>query len=419
MSLQYNSKDLQILQKIDFSNQPIVSDFNLFVEYVINNKLLLTANDVISHLHFREINELLSTRIVCNKEKLSNKSFPNITALFLILRLSGLSDIETIKSKKYLIIRKDIYENWKKLNSTEQYFELLFPFIFRFSLEPINESASGYIFNAFSKNVIEKKDIENIPNYFKFFEYKIYTYIFSFFGFINIKARLELNGEWAITDFTTTEFGKTILKIILENHLVLYEDDNFLFNILNTDNGEIEDNEEEDVNEDFEIKKTFIELLKENVKDFNNRLELQQTIQQISEFIFEVKLLKTKLVISLSSYEELDILCQFILESVNFDYDHLYNVELKDNFGRKISFNGCPDPSMAEYPSTNDVKIGELPLKSGSDLKFTYDFGDWWEFEIKLLEIRELKNKKQKPKLISIKGEIPEQYSFFDDDSDE
>jgi hypothetical protein len=47
-------------------------------------------------------------------------------------------------------------------------------------------------------------------------------------------------------------------------------------------------------------------------------------------------------------------------------------------------------------------------------MTYTYDFGDWWEFEIKLEKIEASGEKLAKPEIVELRGEPPEQYPSWD-----
>jgi hypothetical protein len=66
-------------------------------------------------------------------------------------------------------------------------------------------------------------------------------------------------------------------------------------------------------------------------------------------------------------------------------------------------------------PSTEAVKVGDLPLKPGNTMTFLFDFGDNWEFFITLEEIQPGKPKRNSNKILERKGQAPEQYPDWDE----
>jgi hypothetical protein len=56
------------------------------------------------------------------------------------------------------------------------------------------------------------------------------------------------------------------------------------------------------------------------------------------------------------------------------------------------------------------VQIGDLPLEPGQSLKVLYDFGDNWQFTLKLERIEPAGKRRTKPKVVERHGKAPEQY---------
>jgi hypothetical protein len=83
--------------------------------------------------------------------------------------------------------------------------------------------------------------------------------------------------------------------------------------------------------------------------------------------------------IAISGEATLDYLSSLILESVNFDSDHLDKFAYTNALGRKIE---VLHPYADGDYSTDEVKIGSLPLVEGSLMEYVFDFGDWWRFEV-------------------------------------
>jgi len=410
MANKLSKKDIEILKKFDIENPEtcsIVKDFNLMLDYVIEKTISLTANNIISSVVLKEINDFLSYKIEFNKPKISYKSYPNVSAMFLLLRLSGLTKIETIKSKNVLVIENEIYEKWKKLNKTEQFFHILKTIVFNFTLEPLNINNSNYfiymLLNEFSTNTNISLKNKNLYN---FFDTKVFLSVLEQFGFITTFSQLNPVGDWEYTNINVSNYGNVFCNYIKNNDLML--------------NDEVVINKEE-LDEEREMKKKFDKEMKKIFTNYINIIEIENKIITDSNFIFEVKTKSHnfKLKISISSEAILDQLCMFILDSLDFDYDHMYSVEFKNNLGQRLFFGGAPEMSFIEPPTAEDITIGELPITVGKSMLYIYDFGDYWKFNIKLLEIEKADVKLEAPKLLELKGEIPQQYKYDDDEDDD
>ncbi len=102
----------------------------------------------------------------------------------------------------------------------------------------------------------------------------------------------------------------------------------------------------------------------------------------------------------------LDDLMYWILRSVKFDSDHGYEFCFRDRQGRKLSLGSFE--SLDGY--AEDFEIGSLSLEPGQTLQLIYDFGDNWEFTVKLERIEPLDGKLKAPAILEKYGQAPEQY---------
>jgi hypothetical protein len=57
--------------------------------------------------------------------------------------------------------------------------------------------------------------------------------------------------------------------------------------------------------------------------------------------------------------------------------------------------------------------IGKLNFYEGQRFLYVFDFGDWWDFDIELIENE---NHLDRYKIVKKHGESPEQYPFCDDE---
>ena len=128
-------------------------------------------------------------------------------------------------------------------------------------------------------------------------------------------------------------------------------------------------------------------------------------------FVFKVSLAKAWRRIAIPADLNLDSLSGSILDAFDFDSDHLYEFSYKDRFGIKATVN---HPYTEEPPSTDEVCIGDLPLKPGDNMVFRFDFGDNWKFQVLLEQIDPPNAKIKKPKMLESHGRAPKQYSGWD-----
>ncbi len=102
-----------------------------------------------------------------------------------------------------------------------------------------------------------------------------------------------------------------------------------------------------------------------------------------------------------------------ILQSVNFDSDHLDRFSYKNQVGRTVEIS---HPYADSSPSTDEVRIGDLPLHEGASMTYIFDFGDWWEFNVQLEKIQTDDSRTNHKAILESHGEAPPQYPDWDEE---
>ena len=101
-----------------------------------------------------------------------------------------------------------------------------------------------------------------------------------------------------------------------------------------------------------------------------------------------------------------------ILQSVNFDSDHLDMFCYKNQIGRTVEIS---HPYADGSPSTHEVCIGDLSLREGASMTYIFDFGDWWEFNVQLEKIATDDLRTNYGAIIESYGEAPLQYPDWEE----
>jgi hypothetical protein len=208
------------------------------------------------------------------------------------------------------------------------------------------------------------------------------------FGLITIKPASPVEGEgWQIERIERTAFGDALLALLYRKffsngkHLVLEKDEKAEVGRLQA-------------------------LLQPYFPDWKKTLSIPERGFLEGTYIFKVSLGRVWFRIAIPAGYSLESLASFILDTVKFDYDHLYRFEYENPFG---AFERVNHPYMDEGPWADDVLIGNLPLRIGQKMSYLYDFGDNWEFEVTLEQI-DLDRKIKKPILLEQHGKPPKQY---------
>ncbi len=142
--------------------------------------------------------------------------------------------------------------------------------------------------------------------------------------------------------------------------------------------------------------------------------ELEQQVK--GNYLFKVSLSKNLWrKIRLSHHHTLHHLHQAIQDAFAFGSDHLYAFYFEGNrrTGKGIYCAECEE----EGPCTEESVIGEIGLYPGQQIVYLFDFGDMWEFDVKLLEIDRAGPVLLKPEVVESRGDSPEQYPSWDESS--
>lgn len=131
-------------------------------------------------------------------------------------------------------------------------------------------------------------------------------------------------------------------------------------------------------------------------------------------FIFKVSLGRDRWrTIAVPSDCTLDDLHLAIQRAYHFDNDHLYAFFMDGK--RWSSEAALYSPDCEEGPYATDDRIGELDLVPNLPFLYLFDFGDEWQFEVKLLEIRREPEGLTQPTLMESHGKAPPQYRHWDE----
>jgi len=108
----------------------------------------------------------------------------------------------------------------------------------------------------------------------------------------------------------------------------------------------------------------------------------------------------------------LDGLAGAILRAFKFDSDHLYDFRYRDQRGKLRVYH---HPYTDEGPFTPEIAVGETDLALKDKMHFTFDYGDNWEFEVRLEQIESEPCRRQRVKVMASARKAPEQYPSFEE----
>lgn len=398
-------KSQQILKNQIITNEhpgSILMDFNMLLDY-IGDKGMQTGGKYgfFPMGKLAEVNSKLTHTIQLSSKRPQQKAFPHIHGLYLLLRSTGITYLNMIGKKRYLLIDEMTLESWNSLNLTEQYFTLLEAWLLQGNKELIQESHKGFpshmakcsmFFEHFYKDNFfipaQKKDE------FQYFPGLYNIALLQMFGFIRVKtSQQHIDTFWLIDQIQGTDFGKVMIPFL-----------------------------KADIFERVFISKSiwgkkfqfgeWQSLLHPYFPEWNNNLIMKEPEFQEGEYIFKVSLYSVWRRIGISGNLELEALSDAILKAFDFDDDHLYQFTYKNQKGISVEVYA---PQFDEDPSTTEVRIGEMGLNPGDTFVYLYDFGDQGEFSLILEKIDENNKEISTPVLLESYGESPEQYECDDD----
>ena len=167
--------------------------------------------------------------------------------------------------------------------------------------------------------------------------------------------------------------------------------------------------------------------------DWQRYLTFEESKFRPDLHIFKVSLGKVWRKLAIGGDANLYDLSLLILESVDFDNDHLHCFTYQNEAGQKVQiYHPYYEYGFFErgpqMPPSDEVKIGDLPLKIGDTMEYLFDFGDDWEFKVQLEALEPLPLEPKKPsktaknsqagplqgKVLASRGKSPEQYPHWE-----
>lgn len=393
----------------------IVRDFDKFIDMANDGLLELSKNGVLSMSSAILVNDTILCKIPVRLKRPMIKSFPNVLSLFILFSFSGLREIEIKGKKKYLRVNAKMLEQWKQFSDVDKYFSLFSLTFTNFTFEPINERGGVFEFDLIMRSLAGikgKLDANNSTEYFfNMYQYKTILTTLNMFGLIDIEDAPQLeNHGWNIKSIQSKRFMSKNWDII---------------NKLRTDclfSRSDDDENSEDCRfvvgdiEGIARNLRFADKITERIPEFSGRLKIEID-NRPGIYFFKANIGKAWRIYKADYRNSLDNLCYSILKSFDFDFDHLYDVTFMSSFGYSLTFNGAPEISYAEYPTTEDILIGDLSIKINDKMNFTFDYGANWQFTIVLEKIEVIKretNEIPDIEIIEINGKAPEQYPSWD-----
>ena len=380
----------------------ILRDFQTLLDFVGEGGIAVSGKHHLLPLKsLPDLNQRLSEPIQLDLKRPQQKSYPPINGLYLLLRASGLGQIVSQGKKKFLVLNPELLRSWNSLNPTERYCTLLEAWLVRGHDEMLGERTG--IYNAGTKCLqywsrIPSKG-QKISSYG---EQQSLSYwpelhnlaLMKLFGLLQVEAgKPEVGKGWRVKGIKKLPFGDALMHVIVRAF---------------TEHGMVWESEDDSTISFGELQPA----LQPYFPEWQNTLAIASQEFRAGVYVFKVSLGKIWRRIAISSDSTLADLSATILQSVDFDSDHLDMFRYKNQVGRTVEVS---HPYADGSPSTDEVRIGDLPLAEGASMTYIFDFGDWWEFDVQLEKVETDNGRRNYQATIESYGAAPSQYPDWDD----
>lgn len=331
------------------------------------------------------------------------RAYSHIHALYLLIRATGLASVTGAGNKPRLAVDGEGLVSWRRLNPTERYFTLLETWLLRARSEIIGERISlfrspiadwdGFFRRIPAKGLRiaghkrEEKRLAYVPGLLS-------VAMLELFGLVTVQhGKPEPGQGWRIVSIRRRPWGDALLHLLSEELQSL----DFLMRL------------------DIDAERAFGELqalIQPYFPAWHDNLRLSEPAFQDGTYIFNVSLGRVWRRIAVQGKHDFDTLSAGILDAFEFDDDHLYEFSYTTRFGTLRTIH---HPEMEEEPLTSEVYIGEVSLRLGASITYLYDFGDRWEFDVRLERIDPVDRSMRKARILEGHGDAPEQYPWSED----
>jgi hypothetical protein len=404
-----HKRTLRALTFEESSPGPVLRDFDMLLSFVRGRDLGVSKTyRLLPRRVLPEINAQTVHPIEIGLRQPQLKSFPHIQGLYLMLRATGLGAIGGTSSEPVLIVDEALCEAWSSLRPAEQYFALLEAWLFRGWPEIVGERESyGFIGRQFGDCVDLMHQIppqgwpisgnNDADRYLSYSPGRMGIALMELFGLLSVEHGLPVEGKgWQIARVHRTPLGEAVFALLYEGVF--------------SDLGKVAELERRLPTSFGLLQPTFLPY----VPAWQQNLEAPQWVFREGVHLFRATLWRGLWrLIAVPGDLPLDALAHAVIEAYDFRPDHLYQFSYRNRFG--VEERIC-HPFLEERPSTNQVRVGDVPLPVGQTMVYLFDFGERWEFDVTLERVDPPRPTLHGPVLLDGRGDAPEQYPSWDEE---
>lgn len=384
----------------------ILHDFKVMLDYIIANQPSITKSHQLRLQVLNELNEQMKRPLQHDLKRAIQKSFPNLSGLYLILRASGLTFVIINGKTAKLVVDETALSAWYELNPTEQYFTLFESWLLRGTSEILGDSRGGRMplnncLDLFAQFSWKSSTLSsNGDSYFMKYSPEWHNLaLLEMFGMVTVKVGDVVAGKgWQPEEVSPTLFGRAMFGL-LAGEVSRDMDLLYGFNDVSTiPRGKLQP------------------LFQPYFPAWQHNLEQKETPAfRDGLYIFKASLSgRVWRRIAVPAEYSLEGLGGVILRAFEFDNDHLHRFVYRNQLGAKTAVN---HDYMDDGPFTSDVQVGDVPLRVGASMLFNFDFGDNWHFDV-VLERIDSDTDIDGASILESHGDAPPQYHYYDEDDE-
>ncbi|PSQ97778.1 MAG: hypothetical protein BRD55_01160 [Bacteroidetes bacterium SW_9_63_38] len=200
----------------------ILRDVSTMLERVGDEGLRVSASrGAIYTKRLPDINEQLSHSLTTEYERLTQKAFPTVAGLNLLLRAAGLVRIDRTGSHPRMRLTDPVVASWRDLNPTEQYMSLLEAWLNRADEDAIFETSGRSPISGLVEMLTFIQDIpptgwaptdDDLDSMMRYQPGYAGLALMWLFGLVDLEHRGTAAGEpWRVDRIEPPAFGKTLL----------------------------------------------------------------------------------------------------------------------------------------------------------------------------------------------------------------
>ena len=352
-----------------------------------------------------ELNARLAAPIENYLKRPLLQHYPNIAGIYVLLRVMALARSEG----KRLRIDPETLASWRGLNPVEKYFALLEAWLFHADADVLGGSDHRYQ-SQFVENVtllaeFRKSNWKNFDERCHVYAYRgtVSTWnaqLCARFGLIEVQPRSlkDRTGEgcgWIMQKARRTPWGEAVTWAILDS--VLTGETSELWMLPEPGDAGFG---------------TLHPVFRPYFPEWKNVFRLARAETQAGTHMIMVKfaarqgLAGISRLLAVPGDATLDDLAYAVLKAFKFsDTEHLYAFRYRDQLGKSRVYN---HPETDEGPWASEIELGDTGLPLKGVMKFLFDFGDCWRFELRLERIAPPGKKNAPIEIIESTGEPPE-----------